>query len=80
MIISRIIEEKNPKKGNVSRTRIFVKTSHTNNTQCQCIIPTVIIIRNNGLFGFSGGWCASGIGAGPRGECCVVENQCVGTL
>ena len=25
MIISRIIEEKNPKKGNVSQTRIFVR-------------------------------------------------------
>ena len=33
MIISRIIEEKNPKKGNVSRSRM--KTSNTNNTQYQ---------------------------------------------
>ena len=37
MIISRIIEGKKPKKGNVSRTGEYlsVKTSHTNNTQCQ---------------------------------------------
>ena len=41
MIISRIIEEKNPKKGNVSRSRM--KTSNTNNTQYQSSQHTVSV-------------------------------------
>ena len=44
MIISRIIEEKNPKKGNVSRSRM--KTSNTNNTQYQSSQHTPDYVKN----------------------------------